>query len=93
MSFALFTPSQYTDAEELAKELKQVLGGMNGPIIGFVRLVPIQRLNAVLAISPQKRYLEQFAPGLTRLDRPGQGSDRRIYVYDVQNGRASDLAT
>jgi general secretion pathway protein D len=29
---------------------------------------------------------------MRRLDKPGQGSDRRIFVYHVQNGRASDLA-
>jgi general secretion pathway protein D len=47
----------------------------------------------VLVISPQPRYLDQMQRWITRLDRPGVGSDRRIYVYAVQNGRASDLAT
>ncbi|HTU35504.1 MAG TPA: secretin N-terminal domain-containing protein, partial [Candidatus Acidoferrum sp.] len=92
MSFAIFTPN-YTDADELVKELNQVLGGMNSPVANLVQLVPIQRLNAVLAISHQARYLEQVRAWVTRLDRPGQGSDKRIYVYDVQNGRASDLAS
>lgn len=91
MSFALFTPTNL-DAQELAKELTQVLGGMNSPIVGVVRIVPIDRLNTVLAISPQKRYLDQLAAWVARLDRPGTGSHRRIFVYDVQHGRASDLA-
>ena len=91
MSFALFTPS-YTDADELTKELNQVMGGLNGPSGQMVQLVPIQRLNAVLAISHQMKYLEHLRAWVTRLDRPGQGSDKRIYVYSVQNGRASDLA-
>jgi general secretion pathway protein D len=92
MSFALFTPN-YMDAAELTKELAQILGGANSPIGGVVRLVPIERLNAVLAISPQTRYLEQLQAWVTRLDRPGQGSDKRIFVYSVQHGRASDLAS
>lgn len=91
MSFALFTPS-YTDADELTKELNQVMGGLNGPSGQMVQLVPIQRLNAVLAISHQMKYLEHLRAWVNRLDRPGQGSDKRIYVYSVQNGRASDLA-
>ena len=90
MSFALFTPS-YTDADELTKELNQVMGGLNGAG-QMVQLVPIQRLNAVLAISHQMKYLEHLRAWVNRLDRPGQGSDKRIYVYSVQNGRASDLA-
>ncbi len=91
MSFAIFTPS-YTDADELTKELNQVMGGLNSPVGGLVQLIPIQRLNAVLAISHQTKYLEHLRAWVNRLDRPGQGSDKRIYIYSVQNGRASDLA-
>src|SRR5215472_11174661 len=91
MSFALLSPN-YTDAEELTKELNQVMGGLGGAPSGLVRLVPIDRLNAILAISPQPRYLDQLQSWMRRLDKPGQGSDRRIFVYHVQNGRAGDLA-
>jgi len=91
MSFALFTPS-HTDAEELTAEINEVMGGVNSPVAGVVRLVPIDRLNMILAISPQARYLQQLRAWITRLDRPGQGTDKRIFVYHVQNGRASDLA-
>lgn len=91
MSFALYTP-QYMDAQGLAKELGEVLGGRNSPLSSLVKLVPIDRLNAVLAISPQVRYLSQLQKWVERLDKPGQASDRRIFVYYVQNGRATDLA-
>jgi general secretion pathway protein D len=91
MSFALVSPT-YVDANELTRELQQVLGGFNSPAAGLVKLVPINRLNAILAISPQPRYLDQIKAWVARLDRPGQGSDRRVFVYHVQNGRASDLA-
>src|SRR6185312_3737335 len=92
MSFAIITPS-YTDADELTKELNQVMGGLNSPVGGLVQLIPIQRLNAVLAISHQTKYLEHLRAWVNRLDRPGQGSDKRIFIYNVQNGRASDLAS
>jgi general secretion pathway protein D len=91
MTFELFTPS-YMDADELAKELGALLGGVSGQAAGGVRLVPIDRLNAVLAISPQERYLAQMRVWVARLDKPGQGNDKKIFVYHVQNGRASDLA-
>jgi general secretion pathway protein D len=91
MSFELFQPS-YMDADELAKELDALMGGATGPMAGVVRLVPINRLNAVLAISPQQRYLTQLHGWVTRLDKPGQGNDKKIFVYHVQNGRAADLA-
>jgi general secretion pathway protein D len=91
-SFALYTP-QYMSAQELVRELGQVIGGANSPIASLVRLIPIDRLNTVLAVSPQVQYLQELQQWVTRLDRPGQGSDRRIFIYRVQNGRASDLAS
>ncbi len=92
MSFALYTPN-YLDATELDKELTQILGGMDSPVGSMVKLVPIERLNAVLAISPQVRYLEQLKAWVARLDRPGSGSDKHIFIYHVQHGRAADLAS
>ena len=91
MSYGLFTPN-YIDAQELTRELNQILGGLNSPIGGVVKLIPIERLNTVLAISPQEKYLEQLKGWVKRLDRPGEGSDKRVFVYQVQNGRAADLA-
>jgi general secretion pathway protein D len=91
MSFALFQP-RYTDADGLTKELEQIFGGQAGPLGDMVKLVPVSRLNAVLAISPQSQYLDEVQAWIGRLDRPGEGSDQRIWVYRVQNGRAADLA-
>lgn len=91
MSYALYTPN-YIDAAELVRELTDILGGPSSPIGNVVRLIPISRLNTVLAISPQVKYLEQLKAWVKRLDRPGEGSNRRVFIYQVQNGRASDLA-
>lgn len=92
MSFALLTP-KYVDASQLAKELREILGGQSGPIVDLVRFVTIDRLNAVLAISPQAAYLDELQRWVDRLDRAGEGTDQRLMVYYVQNGRASDLAS
>lgn len=91
MSFSLLTP-KYTDVTALAKELDAALGGDKSPLSGVARLVPIQRLNSILAISTQPRYIAQIEHWMERLDQPGQGAERRIFFYAVQNGRASDLS-
>ncbi|GGF51399.1 type II secretion system protein GspD [Aliidongia dinghuensis] len=91
MSFALL-PLKSADAKSIVAELNQVTGGKDGPLGGLVRLTPIERMNAVLAISPQPKYLDELRSWVSRLDRAQETSEKRIYVYYVQNGRASDLA-
>jgi general secretion pathway protein D len=92
MSFALF-PLKIAAAKGLAAELAEVLGGAGSPVAGLVRIVPIERMNAIMAISPRAQLLEQVQAWVDRLDRGNERDDQRIYVYRVQNGRASDLAS
>lgn len=93
MSFALF-PVQVADAKAVVADLETVfLKGGTSPLAGFLRFVPIERLNAVLVISPQAAYIDRAETWIDRLDRGGEGAGRRIFVYRVQNGRAADLAT
>lgn len=91
MSFAFFRPN-FVDAKQLAKELDQLVLGRGSPLNGIVRLVTIERLNTVLGISTQPKYLDELQTWVERLDRPGESLDKRIYVYRVQNGRAADIA-
>lgn len=92
MSFALF-PLQIADAKSVVTDLETIfLQDGQSPLAGLVRFVPIERLNAVLTISPQTAYLDKVETWIDRLDRGGEGAGRRIFVYHVQNGRAADLA-
>ena len=91
MSFALF-PIQVADAKDLVVDLETVFLDGDSPLKGVVRFVPIERLNAVLAISPQPAYLDLAQTWIDRLDRGAEGAGRRIFVYHVQNGRAADMA-
>jgi general secretion pathway protein D len=50
-------------------------------------------LNGILAISSQPKYLTQLKKWLGILDRASGENERKLFVYHVQNGRASDLAT
>ena len=92
MSFALFSP-RYVSADELKTELEGVIGGKDSPVGNLVRLVPIARLNALLAISPQPRYLDRLSTWVRRLDRSSGKKETRLFIYRVQHGRAADLAS
>jgi general secretion pathway protein D len=92
-SFALFRP-QSVDAEDLAKGLQAIIAGPDGQGIGsLVQLIPLDKLNAVLAISAQPQYLAELQSWVTRLDQPSDTDDQQLYVYQVQNGKAADLAS
>lgn len=91
MSFALFNP-RFADARALSRELGQIIGGRDSALGRSVRLVTIERLNVVMAISAQPSHLEQLRTWVQRLDTPGDSIERRIFVYRVQHGRAVDLA-
>ncbi len=92
MSVALFTP-EFVPAKTLAAELEQVFGDdAEGPLAGLVRLVVIERLNAVLVVTPRKAYLEKISRWVERLDRDTAGAGQQLFVYHVQNGKAADLA-
>lgn len=93
MSFGLFTPD-YVDAKTLAGELDQIFGKKSaGALAGLVRIVPIDRLNALLVVTPRASYLEKVKRWIERLDLETGGSGRRLFIYPVENGKATELAT
>ena len=93
MSIALFTPD-FVDAETLSTELQAVFGeGGDSPLAGVIKFVTLERLNALLVITPRPQYLEKVADWVERLDRDSGGVGQRLFVYRVQNGKAADLAT
>jgi general secretion pathway protein D len=91
MSFGLF-PLKEADAKTVTRELWDVLGSMTGSMSKVIRLVPFDRLNAILVVSAQPRYLKELKTWIDRLDVNQAPSDRKIWVYRVQNGRAADLS-
>ena len=89
-SFGLY-PLHFAPAKSVATELGQVIGNQ-GPMAGLVRIVPIDRLNAILIVSPRAAYVDEMRSWVERFDRGGDKPDARLYVYHVQNGNAVDLA-
>jgi len=92
MSFAIY-PLKAVNAKTMMADLSEVMGGRRSPIAGLVRFVPLERMNAILAVSPQAKYLDRVRSWIEELDEATQGAEQRIYIYYVQNGQASSLAS
>lgn len=91
-SFALF-PLAHVDAETLIKELDEVFyKKAKGDEDQFFRFIPIERLNAVLAITHQARYLHDIEQWVSRLDKANSTTGGGVNVYKVQHVDAVELA-
>ncbi len=91
-SFGLF-PLAHVDAETLIKELEEVFyKKAKGEEGEFFRFIPIERLNAILAISHQSRYLKDIEQWIMRLDRANSANGGGVNVYKVQHVDAVELA-
>ena len=92
MSVGIF-PLHSVEAKTMNDELEKVFGETGkGPLAGLVRIVPVERLNALLVVTTQSKYLEKARTWIERLDRGTGGTTARIYVYHVQNSKAEHLA-
>jgi general secretion pathway protein D len=54
------------------------------------RFMPLEGTNSVMVITPQASYLRRIEEFIERMDAGGEGS--RLYVYEVKNVKATDLA-
>ena len=92
MSIGIF-PLERVEAMTVAPELEKVFGeGSNSPLAGMFRFLPIERMNAILVITPQESYLKSAEEWLGRLDRGGADAGAQLFVYYVKNVKATDLA-
>ena len=91
MSVAVFG-LQRASVAELMPELQKIFGPDSGmPLAGMVRFLPIERTNSVVAISSQPQYLTEVGEWIHTIDEGG-GNEPQMYVYDVRNMKATDLA-
>ena len=92
MSVGMFSLERI-DVEELLPELQAVFGEEGEtPLAGMFRFMPLQRLNAIMVITPNDHYLDEAEKWIRRLDRSGAESGSRLYVYRVKNLEADVLA-
>lgn len=80
------------DVKTVGQELDKVLGDAKTSVLaGVLRIVPIERMNALLVISPNQQYVDEAQKWIERLDS-GSGEGVRFYVYNLQNQRAEHIA-
>ncbi|QPK64640.1 type II secretion system secretin GspD [Methylomonas sp. LL1] len=94
-SFALFTPA-HVDAAKIIEELEQIFSrvsaGDKADENSFFRFIEIERLNAVLAITHNAKYLQDIESWVYRLDRTNSEAGGGVNVYRAQHVNALDLA-
>ena len=91
MSAGVFT-LQNADVKTVMQELDKVLGDRNtSPFTGVLRVIPIERMNALLVISPNPEYIDQAKKWIERLDS-GSGEGARFFVYNMKFQRAERIA-
>lgn len=63
------------------------------PLYGALRILPIERINSVMIVTPRVAYLEEARRWIEKLDQPGGNSpEAQLFMYPVQNGNAKHLA-
>jgi general secretion pathway protein D len=87
-------PLKGADVKTLMQDLDKVFGPTaQSPLAGAVRVIPLERLNALLIVTVNPKYLEMAATWVARLDQIGGTSGgSRLFVYQVRNGKAENLA-
>jgi general secretion pathway protein D len=91
-SFVLF-PVGDADLGKTASALEKAIHAEgDGPLAGVVRVIPLERVNAVLVASSQPRYLETAKRFFSLTNRAAEATIRTWHVYYIKNGQSSDLA-
>ena len=91
-SYAVF-PVSNGDAKDFASSLQDALRGQGGgALAGVVRVVPMQRINSVLVVASQPRYIDDVRRVFSLVERARRSSARGWSVYYLQNSRSNDIA-
>ncbi|MBD8872725.1 type II secretion system secretin GspD [Rhodanobacter sp. DHB23] len=91
MSVGVFN-LQNADVDQLMPKLDEMFGAKGDtPLAGMVRFIPIKRTNALVVISTQPNYVDEVGGWIARIDQGG-GNQPQLFVYNVRNMKASDLA-
>jgi general secretion pathway protein D len=91
-SYALL-PVSAGDVKDFASALQDAFRGQNGgALAGLVRVIPLSRINAVLVVSPQPRYIDEARRVYALIDRGRRQTVRSWHVYYLQNSHSEDAA-
>jgi len=90
-SYALL-PVDSGDAKDIGDALKEALRGRGGALSEVVRVVPMSRVNAVLVVASDSRYIDDARRLFGLVERARRNSVRSWHVYYLQNSHANDAA-
>lgn len=91
MSFAM-VPVTASDVEGLTSEVDRMFfNDRDGPVKGVVRFIASRRLNSILIVTSQPKYLKSAEAWVRRLDTSGKAVQERHFVYHVQNRTSGEL--
>ena len=93
MSFLVY-PLESADVKSVGADWEKIFPAATNPFAGLLRVVPIERMNAILLISPQRDVILEARRWLERLDKGSDaGGGARLYVYTLQYTQAEKLQT
>jgi general secretion pathway protein D len=91
-SYALL-PVASGSAKDFASALLDAFRGQRGePLAGIVRAMPMDRINSVLLVASQPRYIDDARRVYAMIARTWQETVRGWHVYYLQNSHSDDIA-
>ncbi|WP_292496079.1 type II secretion system secretin GspD [Mesorhizobium sp.] len=84
-------PLKNAKPSPVATELESIFG-KSGKDASLVRFVPNERMNAVLVIASKPIYLQRAEAWIRKLDQAAPGDGEQMFVYQIQNRPAQELA-
>ena len=91
MSMAL-VPLRSADPPAIAEELRTLFAATRKEADSeAIRFMPVRRLNAVMIISRSQSYMDEARGWIARLDRSRNPNEQRVYVYNLQYSKASQV--
>ena len=87
-------PLRYVDAAKARQEMDDIYNALAAgrKESALLRVVPIERIRALLLVSTNAERIRQAQQWLRQLDKPSEQSGQQLYVYRVQNAKAVELA-
>jgi len=93
MSFAVI-PLKSAHPDDIAGELKAVFNSnKDSSLQGMIQFIPNSRLNSILVVSSQMKYISRAEDWIKRLDAQARGTEKEYHTYAVQNRPAGELVT
>ncbi|MGL4232258.1 MAG: type II secretion system secretin GspD [Casimicrobium sp.] len=92
MSFSMVTLKN-AEVKAVVTEYERIFGvSTNNPLLGLLRVIPLERINALLVVSPHADVVKDAERWIERLDQPGDtAGGQRLFVYNLRYTQAEKI--